>query len=243
MIFCINCRTVKKSTFTKYYLIMLRYLAYFFSILFHPLLVLTYMLMILLLVNPYIFGVSSIGASTSLILMIFLSTFFIPFVAIVMMKFLGLISSFDMKDRHERIGPYIITGVLYLWIFRNVLENPNIPEPYKVFVLGATLGLFVAFLINLFSKISMHAVGMGGLVGMLILTVSFYSYPSFTVPLGPYSFEMKTYSLLMIAIIVSGFVGTSRLFLDAHKINDLYGGFFVGLSTQFIALPFITLFL
>ena len=219
---------------------MLRYLAYFFSIIFHPLLVLTYMLIILLLVNPYMFGVNSIASSTPLILMIFLSTFFIPIVAVVMMKFLGLISSFEMRDRHERIGPYIITGVLYLWIFRNVLENPNIPYPYKVFVLGATIGLFVAFFINLFSKISMHAVGMGGLVGMLILTVSFYSYPSFTIPFGAISFEMKTYSLLMIFIILSGLVGTSRLFLNAHEINDLYGGFFVGVGTQFLALPIIT---
>ena len=131
---------------------MLRYLAYFFSILFHPLLVLTYMLILLLLVNPYIFGVNSIGASTPLILMIFLSTFFIPTVAVTMMKLLGLISTFEMKDRHERIGPYIITGILYLWIFRNVLENPNIPYPYKVFVLGATLGLFIAFLSTCFPK-------------------------------------------------------------------------------------------
>ena len=201
------------------------------------------MLIILLLVNPYMFGVNSIGASTPLILLIFLSTFFIPIVAITMMKFLGLISSFDMKDRYERIGPYIITGVLYMWIFRNVLENPNIPYPYKVFVFGATIGLFVAFFINLFSKISLHAVGMGGLVGMLVLTVSFYSYPSFIVPLGPYGFEMKTYSLLMIAIILSGVVGTSRLLLNAHKINDLYGGFLVGLGTQFIALPILTMLL
>jgi membrane-associated phospholipid phosphatase len=201
------------------------------------------MLIILLLVNPYIFGVNSIGANTTLILLIFLSTFLIPTVAIVTMKFLGLISSFGLKDRHERIGPYIITGVLYLWIFRNVLDNPNIPHPYKVFVLGATLGLFIAFFINLFSKISAHAVGMGGLVGMLILTVSFYSYSSFVVSFGTSGIELKTYSLLMIAIVLSGIVCTSRLFLEAHNIYDLSGGFVVGLCAQFIALPFITIFL
>lgn len=222
---------------------MLRYLAYFFSIIFHPLLVLTYMLILLLLVNPYLFGVNNLSASIPLVLLIFLSTFFIPFVAIMMMKFLGLISSFDMKDRHERIAPYIITGALYLWIFRNVLNNPSIPQPYTIFVLGATIGLFVAFFINLFSKISMHGVGMGGLVGMLFLTVSFYSYPTFTIYLGTFAFELKTYSLLLLAIILSGIVGTSRLLLDAHKIHDLLGGFVVGLGTQFIALPIITLFL
>ena len=101
---------------------MLRYLAYFFSIIFHPLLVLTYMLIILLLVNPYLFGVNSITYSKPLVLLVFLSTFFIPFVAISMMNALGMISSLEMKDRNERIIPYIITGIFYLWIFIQMLR-------------------------------------------------------------------------------------------------------------------------
>ena len=59
---------------------MLRFFAQFISVVFHPLLMLTYMLILLLLVNPYLFGVNNIGDQLSrvLILRIFLSTFFIP---------------------------------------------------------------------------------------------------------------------------------------------------------------------
>ena len=148
---------------------MVKWLAHFISFVFHPLLILTYMLVLLILVNPYLFGVSSIWEIDSqlLILRIFFSTFFIPAISVVLMRLLGLIESLEMRDRQERIGPYIITGVFYLWIFRNFLSNSQVPDAYTTFVLGATISLFLAFFINIFTKISAHAVGMGGLTGWL----------------------------------------------------------------------------
>ena len=151
-----------------------------------------------------------------------------------MMKALGMISSFEMKDRNERIGPYIITGIFYLWIFRNILDNPDIPFAYSVFVLGATIGLFVAFFINLFSKISMHAVGMGGMLGMVVLIMTFFNYSSFVIPIGD-GIQMSINTLFMLVILLTGVVGTSRLLLGAHEIRDLWGGFVVGFGTQIIA--------
>ena len=52
-----------------------------------------------------------------------------------MMKALGLIDSLEMKTRTERIGPYIITGILYMWLFQNMLNNPLIPMAFKIFAL------------------------------------------------------------------------------------------------------------
>ncbi len=215
---------------------MLRFIAYFFSIVFHPLLMLTYMLLLLLLINPYLFGVHQLGANTHLILLIFLSSFVIPAFAVGMMKALDMIDSLEMKTKTERIGPYIVTGILYLWLFQNMLYNPDIPGAYKIFVLGATIGLFMAFFFNLFTKISMHALGMGGLLGMTILTMLLFSYNTFTIDLGSFGLlEMSTSALLMIVILLAGIVCTSRLILKAHSLQDLYSGFIIGLACQFIA--------
>ena len=198
---------------------------------------LTYMLLLLLLVNPYLFGVNSLGDSKQLILLIFLSSFIIPAFSVVMMKALGMIDSLEMKTRTERIGPYIVTGILYMWLFQNILNNPEIPIAFKVFVLGATIGLFLAFFFNLFIKVSMHALGMGGLLGMTILTMLLFSYNTFTVDIGFLGLlEMSTSALLITVILLTGIVGSSRLVLKAHTLQDLYGGFIIGLSTQFIAL-------
>jgi len=194
------------------------------------------MLLLLLLVNPYLFGVHQVGSSTKLVLLIFLSSFVIPAFAVGMMKALDMIDSLEMKTKSERIGPYIITGILYMWLFQNLLYNPDIPGAYKIFVLGATMGLFMAFFFNLFTKVSMHALGMGGLVGMTILTMLLYSYNTFSVDLGTLgALEMSTSALLMIVILLAGVVCTSRLILKAHSLQDLYSGFIIGLASQFIA--------
>jgi len=216
---------------------MLRVSAKIISTVFHPLLILTYSLILLLLVNPYIFGVNSIAFQTRLILLIFMSTFLLPAFSVFMMRNLGLVDSMQLKTKQERIGPYIITGVFYLWMFVNFKSNPTIPEAYTIFVLGATIGLFVAFFINIFSKISTHTVGMGGLIGMVMITMLLFSYDSFTVESAYFgTIQMSMNVLLMIVIIIAGLVGTSRLILDAHTNKELYLGFFIGIFTQFIAL-------
>ncbi len=221
---------------------MLRTLAHVISILFHPLLMPTYMMALLLLVNPYLFGVNSISeeAGKMLLLRIFISTFFIPGTAIVLLRLLGMIDSLEMRDKSERIGPYIITGVFYLWIFYNFLNNSLIPTAYTTFLLGAVIALFVSFFLNIFRKISAHAVGMGGLAGMVIITMLLFSYDTFTLQapwIGAYELNMNI--VLMLVLVIAGLVGTSRLLLQAHEPVDLYGGYFVGFITQFIALRFM----
>lgn len=194
------------------------------------------MLILLLMVNPYLFGVNSIEDSKHLIVLVFVSTFFIPAFAVGMMRATGLVKSFQMESRQDRIIPYIMTGIFYMWMFRTILDHPNIPLAYKIFVLGATIGLFVAFFVNLFSKVSAHAVGMGGLVAMILITTLLFSYGHFIIELPFGNIDMSMPSLLMIAIILAGIVCTSRLLLNAHNIQDLYGGFIIGFGTQFLAL-------
>ncbi len=210
---------------------MLRFGAQLVSIVFHPLLMVTYMLVLLLLVNPYLFGYNHIASGDLLIIRVFFSTVVIPGLAVLMMKFLGLIQSLEMREREERIGPLIVTGMFYIWMFYNFYKNPELPEAFTIFMLGATLGLFVAFLINLFLKISLHAVGMGGLLGMVVITMLLYSYDSF--PLLDMNVHMV--SLFMSVILACGLVGTARLILDAHKAVELYAGYIIGFSMQFIA--------
>jgi hypothetical protein len=216
---------------------MLRFLAYFLSVLFHPLLMLTYMLLLLLLVNPYLFGgVLQNGGHSKLVLLIFLSSFVIPAFAVGIMKALDMVDSLELKTKSERIGPYIITGILYMWLFQNLINNPDIPGAYKIFVLGATIGLFIAFFFNLFTKVSMHALGMGGLLGMTILTMLLFSYNTFVIKLGMVGqLEMSMSALLMLIVLLTGLVCTSRLILNAHSLQDLYSGFIIGLASQFIA--------
>jgi membrane-associated phospholipid phosphatase len=220
---------------------LLKSIAYFFSIIFHPLLMVTYMLLMLLSVDPHLFGTNSVKGGMDNIMMIFASTFFIPIISVLMMKALKLIPSLELKDAQDRIGPFIVTGVFYISTYYLIYRNPNMPVAFKACFLGAVIGLFLAFLITLFSKISLHAVGVGGFLGMILITIQRSELFPFVCNTGVFGMvEVSLFGLLSTTILICGIVGTSRLILDAHEPKDLYGGYLVGLATQFIALSFFS---
>jgi len=166
------------------------------------------MMGLLLVVNPYLPGQNQ----GIMLLSIFFSTFLIPMVGVLMMRALNLISSLNMPDRQERTIPYIMTGLFYIWICYNLYQDTGTPVAIKIGAFGATIGLFLSFLFNLFTKISMHA--NTGLFGVI---------------------QVSTTALLMLVLFLTGLVCTCRMLLDAHTLQDLYAGFIVGLSTQFVA--------
>lgn len=218
---------------------MLKITAQIISVVCHPLLMLTYMLGLLLIVNSYMFGINSASEGKLLLVRVFATTFILPAFAIFLMYRLKLISSINMTDKQERIGPFIATGVFYLWAFRSILNDSNMPSAFLIAALGTTIGLFACFLINLFFKISLHATGAGGFVGMVLITTWLYDRGPFLMWLpfaGVCTVSINT--VLLVSIVLAGAVGTARMILNAHTSKELYAGFLLGLVCQYIALQF-----
>lgn len=215
---------------------MIRTVSRIFSYAFHPLFILTYMLVLLLMVNPYAFGMRSVRDGDQLILIIFLSSVLIPLVSIGMSYFLGWIKSFEMPTRQERIAPLLVTIVMYVSMYYYITKSNVFPWFFQVCTLGVVIGLFLAFFLNNFSKISLHAVGMGGLVSMVILMCFYFAYYHIEITM-PLVGEMTVtkYILLYAAVLIAGVVCSARLYLGAHKVQDIYGGFLVGFFAQLIA--------
>lgn len=216
---------------------MSRTLAHFFSTLGHPLLVPTYALLLLLLINPYAFGVSSPADAKAVLLLVYVFTTsaLIPGIGIAVMKPLGFVKSLESPDRQDRTGPYIITGVFYLWLYKNMSSGGQAPPLYAVCVLGATISLFLAFFVNIFTKISAHATGMGGLVGMLLLTNYVWPGATLSIPVFGGALQMSLFLALVAMIVLAGLVGSARLVLKAHVPMDLWQGYLVGFSAVWIA--------
>lgn len=221
---------------------MFRNFASLISWLTHPLLAITYIYIILLFTNPFDFGFRNWSDTGAIILFlrIFLTTFFIPGFAVLMLTFIGLAKSLELPEKEDRIAPYIITGIFYLWMFRNFLDNPDIPSSFSRAILGSSIGLFLAFFINIFDKISAHTVGIGGILGFLML----FLFQQGNASLLFQSFNANIYLIPMslvflIALLIAGLTGTSRLYLKAHTSAQVYAGYFIGILTQFIALRFI----
>ncbi len=216
---------------------MNRSLANALSYLGHPLFLLTYGLALQLWLNPFDFGASTFagGPSLLLLIMVFAYTAVIPGVGILLMRPLGLVSRLDMPDKQERIGPYIIVGVFYLWLFKNLVSEGEVPASFVRFTLGATIGLFLVFFVNIFEKISAHAAGWGGLV----VAAAFYIFaqPGLLAELhfGDNVLAISPLAVLAALLVLAGAVGTARLSLGAHSPQELYRGYLAGVLGQVLA--------
>jgi len=221
---------------------MLRLSASLISWITHPLLAVTYIYLLLLFINPFEFGFSKWSDTGAVILFfrIFLTTFFIPGFAVIILTFIGLAKSVELPERQDRIAPYIITGIFYLWMFRNLMDNPDIPASFSRAILGSSIGLFLAFFINIFDKISAHTVGIGGVLGFILIFLYKQGNDSlllFDAGKNLYFVPMSVVFLMM--IFIAGLTGSSRLYLKVHSPAQVYAGFFIGIFTQFVALRFI----
>lgn len=194
--------------------------SYILSYLFHPLLMPTWMILLLLYTNPYAFA----GMSPLIVISIVaINTFFFPFIAILMMKKLGLVETLHIPDNKQRIIPLVATIIFYVWAYL-AMRKTNFPYLMGVFMMGTLVSLFVSFFINVFYKLSLHMVGMGGALTALLFLLLFSQT------------DLSYYFLAM--VILSGAVASARLYLNAHTLQEVYTGFMVGMFGQVLGLFF-----
>jgi hypothetical protein len=203
---------------------------------FHPLLVPTYMFALLMLVNPFLFGANGFGERRALLtlLMMVLYTAVIPMVSVLLMVALNMVNSVMMEEKTERIGPLLLVMVLYFWVYYNLSNSNDVPTIFSTFLLGVVIALALTFVINVLDKISLHTVGMGGLVGMLMITMGLFGANG--IEIGGYTVGLGV--LLIIGVVIAGMVGTARLALGAHDNVQIYAGYLVGFLAQIVALKF-----
>lgn len=162
------------------------------------------------------------------ILFILLFSVFIvlaPGLSLVVMKRNNTISSLQLEKRKERLGPIGLMAfyclILFLFLhFQN--KDAFIPPLLKGMVLGGVIASSAAFLITKKMKISLHTIGMGSLFGFIYM---------FSLPL------VKAPVFILVAILIlSGIVGTTRLYLKAHTLKEIGLGFALGFVSQIICL-------
>lgn len=190
------------------------------SIIFHPLLMATYLIAVLGFYFPTMLSISQANLKI-IIAFVFCFTCLLPVVNIIMFKYFGTISSFTMVDRRERLIPFIAISLIYIvmsYLFFNKL--PLSGNFNKVMVLVTAMVVF-STIVTFFFKISIHSIAAGGFVGILL----------------PLNKVVESGILLWptaIAIAITGAIMSARLYLNAHTFNEVWmgalSGFLIGLS-------------
>lgn len=201
---------------------VLKITANFLSYLFHPVFVPLYVVSFLLFIEPFLFVGASPQEKALTFGRAFINYTFFPLISVLLLKGLNLISSIKLKERKDRIVPFIVCNIWYFWIWYVWKGLPGAPDYLVVFALSVFLASSMGLLFNIYLKISMHGIGLGTATAFLCLLC-----------IDPASTNISIY--LALAILITGLAGTARLLLLAHSPREYYIGVGVGALAVIIA--------
>lgn len=185
------------------------------SYIFHPLWMPFAGTLFYFFITPRFFPSEIIDAK---LLAIAIMTIFIPIVYFYMLKTLGKVSDHFMREVKERKWPLLFYAGLNFIILKYVLNNFDYPELYFFFfgiMISTLLGLFLLFLKV---KASLHMTGLGGIT-MFLIFLSLH-------------FNLNLIYTVSFLVAIIGLTASSRLFYNAHTMNELAIGLLVGVIPQ-----------
>lgn len=203
---------------------MLRAIANFFSAVFHPLFFPVYALLFVKWADAYKLAGLNETARMKLFAIVIVNTILFPVITVLIMQRLGFVKNIFLKEREQRIIPFIAGGLFYFWTFM-VVRSLAISSFITAIFLGASLSVFACFFCTLFFKISVHSAAAGGFIAIAL-------YLTFT---APHNLEVP----LMIIIILAGLLGSARWFLKEHLPFEIFSGYAVGFLSQVVAFRLI----
>ena len=143
----------------------------------------------------------------------------IPFICILILYKLKIISNMELEKSKDRFLPYFCTSISY-YVCAAILSKLAMPIYIPLLMVAIAVALFINAVISIWWKISAHMVGVSGLLGGILCV-------SWKLHINP--------SLWMIAItLVCGLVAASRLHLNAHTQGQVAAGFLNGLICTMI---------
>lgn len=164
-------------------------------------------------------------SSIAVISMAFLFTFLVPLSYILLLMRLGKVSGFALKERRERLYPYIWVILSYIG-YASYLASVNAPLWLTLFMFGAAFAAIVSCIINLWWKISIHTASFAGLLALLVRI---------------HADSLNRCDMLVVisvAILMLGVLASSRLILKRHTLAQVFGGSLNGFLSVYIFTAF-----
>ncbi|MBL7863137.1 MAG: phosphatase PAP2 family protein [Cyclobacteriaceae bacterium] len=197
----------------------MRIVANIVSVIFHPLLLTSYLVLLLGYYFPSLFMIT-MNRLLIILAFIFCFTFILPVVNIIMFRMFGTINSYTMVSRQERIIPFVAISLIYVVMTFMFFYKLPISRSLNLLMLIVSLLVISATLLTFFYKVSVHSLAIWGAIGILMplnkaLEQSYLLWPT------------------AMAIIIAGLVMSSRLYLNAHSPRQVLFGSLAGFAIGF----------
>lgn len=125
-----------------------------------------------------------------------------------------------LNNKERRAIPYIISIMSYL-LCCYVMAVTHVPRFMGSILIAALVIQIACAAANIFIKISTHTAAIGGIAGALTAFSLIFSF--------------NPVWWLCVVIMLSGFVGTSRMILRQHSLQEVVTGFLLGACCAFVS--------
>ena len=154
------------------------------------------------------------------LLIVYLCTVLLPTLLIRLYRHYQGWTLYEMGIKERRMVPYIISIMSYFlcYYLMNMLHIPHFMSSILVAALAIQV---VCAIINLFWKISTHTAAIGGVTGALLAFSAMFVF--------------NPVWWLCLLIIIAGLLGTSRMILRQHTLQQVVSGFLLGIVLAYIS--------
>nr|WP_083139873.1 hypothetical protein [Polaribacter reichenbachii] len=156
----------------------------------------------------------------SILSLIFISSYLIPLLVLVLLKKFKFIKNFQTESIKERKLPVALMIFLFYFLGNTMNNIPSLRDLSLLFY-ATSIGLIIIYILFFFKiKASIHLLSLSIPTGFFLVLSTNYS---------------QSYILvIIILIILSGILASARLHLKAHNRTEVYIGFFLGLITPIV---------
>lgn len=197
--------------------------AHTISILLHPLFMPLLALWAAMHLDPHLSYFLPAQARLFTLGMVSMMSVLFPLISMLLLRRAGLISSLEMPHREERIAPFMMT-LIYYGMTYYLLRQTRLDGTVLALFSGAMLALVITTLITMRWKISVHMVGIGGVVGTIAGIGEVHGTPLLL--------------WLACSIVLAGLMGTTRLLAGSHVQSQVYAGGVLGFVCTYVCIAF-----
>lgn len=152
--------------------------------------------------------------------LVFVVTYIIPIIILFLLKSLRMIKDMYVMSLRERKIPVVLMIIIFYFLGRMFTANA-VTYDLGVLFYASSLGLILVNILFLWKiKTSLHLMGMGNTLGFLLVL--------------DHQYGVSALPAIMILILLSGVLGSARIYLKAHVPKEVYLGFFLGIISQFL---------
>ena len=193
------------------------------SVLFHPLFIPLYGLLIIYS-SPTLLSFIPSPLKRLMFILVVTNNVMVPLALAAVLYARGTISTFNARNRNERV--ILLTFALLMYtLTAGLLLKMHVPVLFRAYFISIAVVTLITLVITSFYGISLHAAGIGGLLSLIGYMILLY--------------DITTTWQLVTMIIIGGAVLSSRLYLDDHTPSEVWTGLFTGAAVMALSLFFI----